>query len=1360
MYNGVGTKSNKNNINENSPQETFKISVSGSPNSCLVKVGKQRIRTLVDTGAECSLMHRRIYDQLKNRPKLLNKKVCLQSANGTELKCDGCVNVQICIGGTEMSQDFYVIRDLNRNMILGLDWLKTHNVRIYFDLKCLRINGKHYVNLEEDIHIASTVRMKKTCLIKPQTALICHGKVRENPDLPVGQSYEISQIDRGFIVNQPGLQIINTVSTLAHDRSLPLLIVNNTNKFIKIYRHGLLAKITGIQNNVSTVNSVIKNNQSKDKLNLNDLDVPQQYRSKIEKLVLQNQDLFANKDSELGHTETVKMQVDVGNNEPIKMRPYRTPIKNREVIDKAIDEMLDADVIRRSRSPWSFPVVIVDKKDGSKRFCVDFRRLNKVTKKNSYPLPLIDDILALLGKAKYFTSLDLKSGYWQVAMDEKDKEKTAFACHKGLFEFNVMPFGLSNAPAVFQELMSVVLQGCNDFSTAYLDDIMIFSPTLEEHLEHICVIFDRLRQHNLKLKLKKCSFLKSETHYLGFVISEEGIKPDQKKVEAIRSLPVPTCVREVRSFIGMCSYYRRFIPNFSQIAEPIIALTRKYAHFKWSDTHQKAFDYLKDSLTAVPLLVYPDSNKPYVLYTDASDTCIGACLTQECDGDEKPLYYLSHKLSRSQCKWSVVEKEAFAIHFGLQKLDYYLHNAQFVIRTDHKPLKFLLESPMQNKKIQLWALSMSGYNCSIEYIAGPTNTCADLLSRHPDNVQKASDIQNSEEVEDQTVLDVNDNLYEVNVIDSNQFDPKTFASCDLPTNDSFEKCDCSDFSKVGFDMKIEQTRDDDISEIRSMILNGKESKDIQKHYLLVDDLVYYLSNVNDDPCLRLFIPKYLRIFVVKQYHDQNGHMGVQKTFDSIRQKYYWPNLFKEINKYVNECTICQTRSLQKIRQPLQETAIPPYPMAKLSLDLSGPYPTTMSGNKYIIAFVDWYSGWPEAFAVPDKTGETVADLIIDQVFPRFGSCLQLVTDNGTENVNKVVKETLAKLNIDHVLTSVYHPQSNAKVERFHRTLHDILAKKVAGDPQTWDLNLNQALAAIRFNVSESSKFSPFFLLYNRDVVLPIDIIMKPRRKYLGEDYHQIALQEQHKAFVSVRNHLKKAKKRQAKYADRGTKVVDFEVGDPVFYRNNNRKGKLDVKWKPYYRIIEKKGPVSYVIKNQLDGSTSHVHAEMLRLAHVDEWQIANDEQSRRLRDAAYVIPPQASESGSDTDSESDENIPLAKLAKKCRHERESSSDEDDIPLMELRKRLRHREIRQNQNQETKAKEMECNDELPSDNSSSLPFVQSSDSEREMDVNEVHLRPSSSQKKAGKSVKSVEKRRQEPRSQGDVKQLLRLISNML
>ena len=513
-----------------------------------------------------------------------------------------------------------------------------------------------------------------------------------------------------------------------------------------------------------------------------DIEVPEKYQQQVGRFLKKHHDLFAAKDSDLGHTDTVKMKIDTGNQSPIKLRPYRTPIRNREVIDKAVDEMLDANVIRRSKSPWSFPVVILDKKDGSKRFYVDFRKLNQITKPNSYPLPLIDDFLALLGKAKFFTSLDLKSGYWQVLMDE-----TAFACHGGLFEFNVMPFGLSCAPAIFQELMAIVLQGL-PFATAYLDDILIFSETLEDHLSHLETVFDRLRQHGLKLKLKKCSFLQSETHYLGFIINVKGISPDPAKEEAIKSLPTPTCVREVRSFIGMCSYYRRFIPNFSEIAEPIIALTRKYARFTWSDQCQNGFDYLKQSLTVVPLLAYPDPNKPYTLYTDASNSCIGACLTQEMDSEEvflpnvkneKPIYCLSHKLSKTQCKWSTIEKEAFAIHYSLQKLDYYLHNAKFTIKTDQRPLKYLLESPMQNKKIQLWALGIAGFNCSIEYIAGTENTCADLLSRKPDTGDTVIDTEPFE-------LDINDNTFEVGAINSNEINPKYFASCNMPAKEGID----------------------------------------------------------------------------------------------------------------------------------------------------------------------------------------------------------------------------------------------------------------------------------------------------------------------------------------------------------------------------------------------------------------------------------------------------------------------------------------------------------------------------------------------------------------------------------------------
>lgn len=1220
-------------------------------------------------------MHERVFRSLKDRPKLFKTQINLMTAGGSTLKILGKINVSLKIGGAELSQDFVVVSDLNRNLILGLDFMKANKVRLYFDLKSMRIQDKVYVSLEEDIHIASTVRMKHKVTLKPKTAKVCMGKVRFSPDLPVNRNYEVTEIDKGFIVNEPGLKVINTVANLNRHREIPMLVVNNTDKFQTVYRHGLMARISEVSgDNIKTVCSVVTdlNKTQKGKIDFRDLNVNGEYRSEIENLIFENQDLFAAKDSELGHTDTVKMEINTGKHEPIKLRPYRTPLRNQEVVDKAIDEMLEADIIKRSKSPWSFPVVIVDKKDGSKRFCVDYRSLNKISVKNSFPLPLIDDILSLLGKSKYFTSLDLKSGYWQVLMDEKDKEKTAFACHRGLFEFNVMPFGLSNAPAVFQELMSVVLQGFSNFAIAYLDDILIFSESLESHLDHIRTVFERLRSHGLKLKLKKCAFLQKETNYLGFVINEQGIKPDPKKVESIKSIPTPTCVREVRSFIGMCSYYRRFIPNFSAIAEPIIQLTRKYAHFKWSPEHQKAFDFLKDSLAVVPLLVYPNPNKKYTLYTDASDTCIGACLTQEYEDNdkpreafntpiEKPIYYLSHKLNKSQCNYSVIEKEAYAIYYALQKLDYYLHNAEFTIKTDHKPLKYLLESPMTNKRIQLWALSIAGYNCKIEYIKGSTNTCADLLSRHPLNVNA--------EPSDSVECDVNDNSFQVNVINSNQFNPKQFASCDVPDDDTLQK---PEFSLPGIDLVTEQSKDDEITKLKSVLLHGEPDKSVSRKHIVVDALLYYISDPDGEAALRVYTPQHLREMIIRAYHDENGHMGCQKCYDSIRLKYYWPNLFKELYNYISKCTICQTRSLQKIRQPLQETDQPPYPMAKLSLDLSGPYPKTLSGNKYIIAFVDWYSGWPEAFSVPNKEASTVAHLLMEEIFPRFGCPLQIVTDNGTENVNRVMKEVMAVLNIDHVLTSVYHPQSNAKVERFHRTLHDILSKKINESQETWDICLNQALAAIRFNVSESSKYSPYFLLYGRDVVLPVDNLFKLRRKYQGEDMHQIMLQEQHKTFIQVRRHMKKAKKRQAKYHDRNTKQVEFSIGDPVFYKNNQKKSKLDARWVPYHRVIEKTGPASYVIKNQLTGTTSKVHAEMLRLAKIDWDDVESDEQQvRPMRKGQYVIPPR-SESESET-QDSDDEEPLLKLARKYRHERSDSESEDDIPLLELSKRLKSRE---------------------------------------------------------------------------------------
>ena len=1226
---------------------------------------------MLDSGAEVSLIHRRVYDSLKNKPKLYKPSLNLATAGNTPLHVDGFTNIEFEVGGIKMRHKFYVVKNLNRNVILGIDWLQSRGVRVYHDLGCIRVHGT-YIPLVDDIHVASIIRSNAKVKLLPQTAHVCYCRVRKHPQFQVGDDYEITPLESGYLGNEPGLLLANSVVNLKSNYKIPVMLVNTTCKTLSLKQGTPIAVIRSLNSvNITTIDKqgikspITSENIPADDKTFDCVDVPLEHKSQVIKLLQKNRDLFAETDAGLSHTDTVTMKINTGNHPPIKLKPYRTQLNNRKIIDKAVDEMLDAKIISRSRSEWSFPVVIVDKKDGSKRFCVDFRQLNKITISNSYPLPIIDDILALLGKARYFTSIDLKSGYWQVLMHPEDKCKTAFTCHRGLFEFNVMPFGLTNAPAIFQELMNRVLEGLSQFSTCYLDDILVFSETLEDHFSHIQQVFGRLREHSLRLKLKKCSFLKSETTYLGFVINNQGVIPEKRKVDIIRNLLPPKTVREVRSFIGMCSYYRRFIPHFSEIAEPIISLTRKFARFNWTDECQVAFDKLKDKLVELPLLSFPDPSLPYQLYTDASDKCIGACLTQfvSLDGEqvERPIYYLSHRLSDTQTRWSTIEKEAYAIYYSLQKLDHYLHNAEFVIKCDHRPLKYLLESPMQNKKISLWALSIAGYNCKIEYLRGSDNSVADLLSRIP------SDVINNED-SPLNDPDVSNQTYEIGALNSNRFEPRQYARCQPNFNDYVKK---PTFREL--DMRVEQDKDDVIVKIKLGLKQDTLSPSIVRKYLVLDEILYFISDPDKEPILRLVIPQHLQKEVLSQYHEILGHMGIDKTYDALHQKYYWVNLYKDVTKFVNECVTCQLRSTHQNKVPVQETDTPPFAWAKCAIDVSGPYPTSLSGNKYIVSFIDLFSGYPEAFATPNKEAETIAHLIIDEICTRYSCPLEILSDNGSENVNKVVKETLTALNINHVTTSFYRPQANGLIERYHRTLVDVISKKLSTNEGTWDMFLNQALAAIRFGVNESTKASPFRLLFNREVVFPIDNVLRPRRKYQGEEPHKIALEQQHKAFILVHKNREKARAKRNQYANKNAKDVLLNVNDPVYYRNHTRKNKLDPKWKPYYRILEQTSPVTFLIKNQLDGSTVKAHAQHLRLANLNEWQIPKDNTGRPIRQARFVEPPvDNSLSGESSDSEVNDRFSLTRHYRK---ERSDSDSEDDLPLFELQQRMRCRRER-------------------------------------------------------------------------------------
>ena len=1253
------------------------LNIAGAPKCVPIRIGQNSYRALIDTGAEICLINEKTFEKLKPKREIVDKNINLQTAGGESLTVVGQTMLEFKLADTKFVHPFIVIRNLNRNIIIGGDFMEKQGVRIYYDLKQVRV-GTRYLPYQNDEILASLIRARKDVILKPNSATIFETTLKKSVYFQKEDQIEIIPPDKGWIKGiEPEVTIVPCLTHVANKTNVPVLVTNNSNKTFRIRRGCVVGQVSTVQK-VSLVSNraPVSNQENKvsDQVNLKEIQTPQNKRRLVENLVNRHNTVFASSDQSLTGTDTVTMKIETGDTAPIKLKPYKTPLTNREVIGQAVDEMLKNGIIQRSQSPYAFPVVIVEKKDQTKRFCVDFRKLNEVTKKMSWPLPLIDDILSRLGKAKHYSSFDCRSGYWQLKLDPESRHKASFVCHRGQYEFVRVPFGLVNAPSMFMMLMNEVLEGMEDFTQAYLDDIIVFSETEEEHIKHIEAVFDRLNKHNLKLKLKKCKFFQKEIEYLGFKISQSGISPNPDKVQAIRSMPPPTTVKEVRSFIGMISFYRRFVPDFSEIAEPLIALTRKFARFNWTESCQRSFELLKEKLSYAPLLVYPDINKPYILYTDASDKCIGACLAQEVEGPEgveqKPIYFLSHKLSKTQMKWPIIEKEAYAIHYALGKLHHYLHGAQFVINTDHKPLQYLLTSEMQNRKVQMWALAIAGYNCTIQYIPGKNNYVADMLSRRPE--------QRVEEEEDSTAqetVEEHDHSYEINVINSNKVDPKQYANYEQ-LEDSEIEIPKNPMQLENFNMMDEQNKDNEITQIIAQLHKEEAPKKVKDKYLLIDQVLHYLSGGDAEPKVRLVIPKHLISRVIQQYHDHNGHMGIHKTYATISQKYYWPNSYRDMVTYINGCIPCQQRNLQAKQVPMQEMTLAPYPFAKVSIDISGPYPKSISGNKYIIGFIDHYSGWPEAFASPDKTPESVLTFLLNDVIPAHGCPLQIVTDNGGEFVNKKFRDTLQELNIHHVTTSVYRPQSNGKIERCWRSIHDIMSKTLDEDHLMWDTVLNQCLAAIRVSVSDATGFSPFFLLYNRDPVLPLDNILRPRQKYLGDDFHMIALQNQHKNFRRVHKNLKKQQKKNIRLANKNKDELGFQVGDPVYLKKHVRKSKLDPKWTPFYRIVEQISPVTFKIKNQLNQTEQVTHASHLRKVKVGDWNIPenNNPQVRPTRKTRLAVSDDQSSVSSGysaANEDSDDTIiydaATLPVAGSLRRERQSSSDDEDIPVKELQR---------------------------------------------------------------------------------------------
>jgi len=470
----------------------------------------------------------------------------------------------------------------------------------------------------------------------------------------------------------------------------------------------------------------------------------------FEALKIEKRKAFSQNSTDMGCTTLFEMEIETGNHLPVSQRPRGLPLAQRQWLKQHLLEHQEEDIIERSMSRWGSPIVLVDKKDGGYRMCVDYRAVNNllppVIKAYSkakgvlslVPIPKIDELLATLQGCEVFSTMDIRSGFYHMALDEESRAKSAFVTPFGKFQFKRVPFGLCQAPAHFQRMIEEVLQDYSDFAVPYLDDIIVFSKDEDEHLEHLRLVFTRLEEHNLKLKESKCDFFNKSLQFLGHLVSRDGIRPLADKIKAIIDVAPPRTVHDVQVFLGMAGYYRKFIARYSDITAPLTSLLQKGVEFEWTDVHQKAFDFLKECLMSQPILAFPDVNKPYFLYTDASKFGWSGVLTQPHDiiieGKEEekllPVHYTSGKFRGPESKWATVVKEAAAVHRSVKKLAFYLGGGSIcTIRTDHKPLLPMLKKPMANAKIESWALELQQFNLTIEHVEGRKNVLADALSR-------------------------------------------------------------------------------------------------------------------------------------------------------------------------------------------------------------------------------------------------------------------------------------------------------------------------------------------------------------------------------------------------------------------------------------------------------------------------------------------------------------------------------------------------------------------------------------------------------------------------------------------------------
>ena len=727
----------------------------------------------------------------------------------------------------------------------------------------------------------------------------------------------------------------------------------------------------------------------------------------LKKLLVRYKDIFSISQYDLGLTSLGYHDICTGNASPVFSKPYRQPHAQKKITEDLVNEMLSNGIIEEARSPWSSPFILVDKKDGTKRFVIDFRRLNDITIKDKFPMPNIDELIDKLSQSRCFSILDLSSGFWQVPLSEDSKQKTAFCALDQQFQFRVMPFGLSNAPATFQRLMQKAVKELP--TTPYIDDLIVPTESIDDQITLLENFFDRLRSANFKLKPSKCFFMTPAVKYLGFIIRNGELHPDPEKLEAIRSFSLPQSTKDLQRFLGLCNFFSRFIPNFAEIAAPLTSIQNSPAkNFKkvWTQgslQFESTFRKLQAALTSPEVLILPNFEKPFYLDVDASDVAIGGVLYQE----NGPVAYFSNKLLPAQRNYSTTDKEFLALYSSIMRFRPYLLGLHFVVFSDHKPFSSLVTGKPHNARQTRWQLTLQEFDFEIKYKSGKNNVAADALSRSFSN-------------------DDNDDFCAVAV-----------PSTSLTDRIIEMQGKCSDIQSC-----VRFIENDEYLNLRSDLANSvRKCKDKGLDtFTCKHGLLYHTD--------RLVIPSSLIKEVILVYH-KSGHFSGNKTQSSILERFWHPKLRKLISEVINNCDCTSKKSYG--HNPMPSHFPPTQPFEVVSLDIVS-LPVSR-GHRYLLTMIDIATRWLVAVPLTNVSADSVASAFLRKWIHIFGPPAVIHTDQGTQFTGSLTQALLQKFNITPSYSSIYHPNGNSTIERSHRTLKDRL--RVSSGQ--WYDNLSEAV---------------------------------------------------------------------------------------------------------------------------------------------------------------------------------------------------------------------------------------------------------------------------------------------------------------